>query len=85
MKFYKDTINRHYSYWRRIYNRKLTAIHSDESVRFIKNGRYSNSKNAAYIKYNGFKEFSLNGKLYGDENDFTKESWRRFVKLQSFL
>ena len=85
MKFYKDKINGHYSYWHKIYNRKLTAIHSDESVRFIKNGRYSNSKNAAFIKYNGVKDFCLNNKDYSTNNDFTKESWRRFVKLQAFL
>ncbi len=83
MKFYKDKINGHYSYWHRIYNRKLTAIHSDESVRFIKNGRYSNSKNAAFIKYNGVKDFCLDGKSY--KEDFTKESWRRFLKLRAFL
>ncbi len=28
---------------------------------------------------------SYNGKYYGDQNDFTKKSWRKFVKIQAFL
>jgi hypothetical protein len=42
-------------------------------------------KNAAYINYNGYQQFHLNGKLYGDSYTFDKESWRKFVKLQAFL
>jgi hypothetical protein len=57
MKFYKDTVYRYNSYWHKIYFNKLTAIHADESVRFIKNGIYHNSKNAAFIRYNGTKDF----------------------------
>ena len=54
-------------------------------VYFYKNGKYHNSKNAAIINYIGYKEFSLNDEYYGDEYDFTKQSWRRFVKLKFFL
>jgi hypothetical protein len=44
-----------------------------------------NNKNAAIIYCSSYKEFSLNDKKYGNENTFTKQSWRRFVKLQAFL
>ncbi len=83
MKFYK--IN-YISY----FNKKSTAIfntlniHSIPCVRFIKNGKHHNPKNASYIK-NINKVFCLNDKIYGYHNEFTKQSWRRFVKLQAFL
>ena len=84
MKFYKDK-NFYLYYIRRI---KLTAIlyyNSTKTISFFKNGIWHNSKNAAYIRLNVCKEFSLNGKFYGRENNFTKKSWRKFVKLQTFL
>jgi hypothetical protein len=80
MKFYRD-IN-----WNKIINNKLTAIYLDYNIYFYKDGKIHNSKNVAYIRYdNRYKEFYLNGKLYGNQDTFTKESWRRFVKLQVFL
>ena len=52
---------------------------------FYKNGKFNNSKNASYIgPLPGNKEFFLNGTIYGNGNDFTKKSWRRFVKIQVF-
>ena len=86
MKFYKDS-NR-YFYWRKIISNKLNAIYINITINiivFFKNGENHNSKNASYFNYNGFKEFSLNGKIYGYEKDFTKLSWRKFTKLQAFL
>jgi hypothetical protein len=87
MKFYKD--KKSYIYFNKSLDNKLTAVyqHLDKYyfVHFFKNGKFHNSKNADYIDGNGFKDFSLNGKFYGRECDFTKESWRRFVKLQVFL
>jgi hypothetical protein len=82
MKFY---IDKRFYYWNKIISHKLTAIHCDKSIRFIKNGKYHNSKNLAFIGYNGYTQFNLNGEFYGNHNDFTKESWRRFCKLQVFL
>ncbi len=70
---------------------KITAIfntlniNSLHCVRFIKNGKHHNPKNAAYISKYGSKQFCLNNMSYGCKNDFTKETWRRFVKLQAFL
>jgi hypothetical protein len=84
MKFYKDKVNGFY-YWIKIVEHKLTAIHCDKSIRFIKNGQYHNSKNLAFIRNDGYKEFCLNNKCYHDGNYFTKKSWRKFVKLQVFL
>ena len=62
----------------------LTAICGGSlNVSFYKNGMPHNFKNTDYVNRNGYKTFYLNGKCYG--NNFTKESWRRFVKLQAFL
>ncbi len=64
----------------------LTAIYDNSSyVEFYKNGISHNSKNADYVNYKGYKSFSLNGKNYGNQTNFTKQSWRRFVRLQTFL
>jgi hypothetical protein len=85
MKFYKE---KRYSFfiWNKIKNNKLTCIyHDDICLFFYKNGKRHNSKNASYIEFNIRKVFRLYDKMYGYEDDFTKESWRRFVKLQAFL
>jgi hypothetical protein len=69
-----------------IFDSKLTAIYCDiASTFFYTNGYENNIKNASYISKNDYKEFSLNGKCYGNKYNFTKQSWRRFVKLQAFL
>ena len=86
MKFYRD-MNNYDDYWNKIRNNKLNAILLDyyNAVLFYKNGKENNTKNASYIAKSGYKQFCLNDKDYGTNNDFTKESWRRFVKLQAFL
>lgn len=58
-------------------------------VRFFKNGKTHNIKNFAYL-YGIYKTFCINGKTYnaedyGNPDKFTKQSWRRFAKLQAFL
>ena len=65
----------------------LTAIYDNSSyVEFYKNGKRNNCKNAAIFCIDGYyKDFSLNGKFYGNQGKFTKESWRRFCKLKAFL
>jgi hypothetical protein len=84
MKFYKyNTVN---SNWEYIIDNKLTATHCDHyAIRFYKNGKFHNSKNAAYIENNGYKEFALYDISFGCAFDFTKKSWRKFVRLQVFL
>ena len=84
MKFYRGKNNSYFL--RKIVNNKLNAIYFDyiESA-FYKNGLYHNTKNAACINYFGYKEFLLNDISYGNHNNFTKYSWRRFVKMQVFL
>ncbi len=80
MKFYRE------GYWNKIRFNNLDAIYHDYyNIIFYKNGIISNSKNAALIEINEYKEFILNDEYYGCENDFTKESWRRFTKLKAFL
>ena len=84
MKFYMDKNN--IFYYNKIKNNNLTCVYYDNiAIRFFKNGKYNNTKNAAYITYNGYKSFYLNNIFYGDQAKFTKYSWRRFVKLQAFL
>ena len=85
MKFYvEDKYN--YVYWNKISDNKLTVIYYNGfAVRFYKNGCWYNSKNAAVIHNNGIKFFYLNDSFYGKEYDFTKKSWRRFIKLKTFL
>jgi hypothetical protein len=82
MKFYK--YKHSFYYWNKIINDKLTAIYCNDSIWFLKNGKEHNYKNAAFI-YDKYKQFYLNGNFYGDLNNFTKKSWRRFVKMQVFL
>jgi hypothetical protein len=84
MKFYNGTGNIYY--WKLICDQKLTANYCNSiSVTFYKNGQLHNAKNAAYIAFNGCKQFILNNKHYGTNYTFTKESWRKFIKLKAFL
>jgi hypothetical protein len=89
MKFYRDKINSYF--WHKIKNNKLTSVYQfmfgykNECTHFFKNGVHTNAKNVAEIYISGYKTFLLNGKYYGNEDDFTKESWRRFVKMKVFL
>jgi predicted phosphohydrolase len=86
MKFYKDKINGNHSYWNKIIINKLNAIYcSSFSVHFYKNGMKHNTKNPAYIRFDRYKTFYLNDKSYGNQDKFTKKSWRKFIKLQVFL
>ncbi len=84
MKFYRDKFI--WEYWRKIINNKLTAIYFTEVyIEFFKNGKGHNIKNAAFIRHDGDKQFWLNDKRYGYKFNFTKKSWRRFIKLQVFI
>ena len=85
MKFYKYKYD--FDYWNKIINKKLTCVYSNYNyVRFYKNGIKHNIKNFALFDINNkYKEFFLNGISYGDKYNFTKQSWRRFVKLKAFI
>lgn len=84
MKFYRD--KEAGVYFSKIKDNKFSAIYSNsEFFQFFKNGKYHNNKNAANICNISYKDFYLNGVIYGTENDFTKKSWRKFVKLGAFL
>jgi hypothetical protein len=83
MKFYRDKEDLNYQYV--IEYNKLTCIYSAPNyVEFIKNTSCHNIKNASFIRYDGYKQFYLNDKFYGNQYKFTKKSWRRFVKLKIF-
>ena len=78
MKFYRNTI--HYNVETFIEQTPTGRVY------FIKKHSLHNVKNAALIsKYLKVKEYYLNGNFYGNNTDFTKESWRRFCKLKAFL
>jgi len=85
MKFYKDKKNSLY-YLDKIEVYDLTAICIDFifNINFYKNGKIHNTKNAAYI-HNEYKDYYLDGKCYGDDDSFNKQSWCKFVKLKAFL
>ncbi len=83
MKFYNDKEG---FYIKDIRVNKLNCVYCNYfDIIFYKNAVQHNIKNAAYIRYDGCKNFYLNGTFYGYSFSFTKKSWRRFVKLQAFL
>ena len=89
MKFYNDKNN--YLYWFKTFDyitqNKLSAIYmyDKNSIAFYINGILHNKRNAAVQSILKGSEYYLNDKCYGTEDDFTKKSWRRFIKLQAFL
>jgi hypothetical protein len=88
MKFYRDYTNYNDFYHYKIMINNLTSIYTDSYyIRFYKNGKKHNSKNFAFINKNcyGRGRYFLNGEDYGNQDNFTKQSWRRFTKLQIFL
>ena len=85
MKFYREKYKNNFYYIKIVYS-KLTTIYMEYfGVYFFKNGLRHNSKNSSYIGKDSYKSFCLNDIRYGYHTDFTKESWRRFVKLKAFL
>ena len=57
-------------------------IWSDGDEHWYLNGKKHRTDGPAIEHANGDKEWCLNGKKYGCNNDFTNESWIRFIKLQ---
>jgi hypothetical protein len=83
MRFYKD--KELYRFWYYIQENKLTAIFQNlnQEIVFLKKSKCHNNKNAAYIrKYE--KHFYLNGNFHGYDSFFSKDSWRRNIKLKVF-
>jgi hypothetical protein len=88
MKFYRDKYSSsHYFYLTKAENNNLNAICIDSAniVRFLINGKRHNTKNASFYESKIYKIFYLNDEAYGNENEYDKQSWRRFVKLRMFL
>ena len=86
MKFFH---NRHYSntpYLIDIIHNKFDAIYqrSNFCVYFFKNGKIHNEKGAAKIHvYLKIKEFYYNGEYFGI--DFSKQTWKSYVKMLIFI
>ena len=51
---------------------------------WFRNGKCHRKDGPAVEFANGKKEWHLNNKCYGYNNDFTDESWKRFVKTLIF-
>lgn len=81
MKFYKS--NKQSNYIRDIFSNNITAIFQGITgfVYFYKQGVPHNSKNAATY-YNKAVYYSYNGENFGQ--NFTKKTWRSFVKTLIF-
>ncbi len=83
MKFYKFT---DYNQLLKLVNNKFPFIyHYTKFYTAFYNNDFHNIKNAAVIYNDGKKCFYLKGRCYGYECNFTKELWRKFIKLQAFL
>jgi len=52
---------------------------------WYKNGKYHREDGPAIEYPIGRKEWYLNDKCYGYNNDFTDESWKKFVNFNFFL
>lgn len=90
MKFYRGNYSWCNYNYNKIIENKLTAIYSLNlyHTEFFKDGKSHNTKNASNIHNNGYKRFRLNNKYYGNNYNFTKHSWRKFVrelKLKVFI
>ena len=57
----------------------------DGTKYWFKNGKLHREEGPAVEWYNGEKEWWLNNKCYGFDNDFTNESWIKFVKTLIFF
>ena len=56
--------------------------HANGDKYWLLNGKYHREDGPAVEYHDGDKEWWLNDKSYGYDDDFTNESWIRFVKLQ---
>ena len=58
--------------------------YADGSKAWYKNGELHREDGPAIEYATGDKEWWLNNKYYGYNNDFTNESWKRFIKTLIF-
>ena len=79
MKFYKIKL----SYIEKNIN---CILQYEAYVVFVKNNKWHNNKNAAFVWKNKTKHFYFEDIIY--DNNFNKKSWRKFakyLKLKAFL
>ena len=62
----------------------FTGVVRDEDgdIAYYLNGKLHRTDGPAIEEKFGNKEWYLNGKRYGYDDDFTNKSWIRFVKLE---
>ena len=57
---------------------------SDGDKFWFKNGKYHREDGPAVEFSDGSKEWHLNGIIYGYDDKFTSESWKKFIKTLIF-
>ena len=62
----------------------FTGVVKDKNntIVYYLNCTFHRTDGPAIVYYNGNKYWYLNGKLYGYDDDYTNESWIRFVQLE---
>jgi hypothetical protein len=62
----------------------FTGVVKDDfnNIGYYLNGKLHREDGPAMQLSHGMKEWWLNDNHYGDDDDFTNESWIRFVKLE---
>ena len=82
MKFNRDRFSS--NYWDKINKNKLSSIYLDYDydIRFYKNGKLHNIKNAAIFFKNGIKKYYKNNKSY--ERFLNKKHWRKYLISEAF-
>lgn len=83
MKFYRDRFSS--NYWDKINKNKLSSIYLDYDydIRFYKNGKLHNIKNAAIFFKNGIKKYYKNNKSY-ERLILNKKHWRKYLISEAF-
>ena len=60
------------------------AEYTDGTKVWYKNGQWHREDGPAYQGISAYKEWCLNGKCYGYNDQYTIESWKKFVKTLIF-
>ena len=62
----------------------FTGVVKDEhnNIAYYIDGKYHREDGPAIEHFNGYKEWQLDGRFYGVNDDYTNESWIRFAKLE---
>jgi hypothetical protein len=84
MKFYRDRFSS--NYWDKINKNKLSSIYLDYDydIRFYKNGKLHNIKNASIFFKDGRKKYYKNNKSYERLVFLNKKHWSKYLISEAF-